>query len=116
MEGTLTFDAARAAEGKLIFATPFLSSRDMASAAKARALVTTAGGPQAQAFAARAGIPGVDLPRGSWDEGTGLTLELPIWKAGPGGVRVAAERRRALLREGDKVRVDGRRGTLEVLP
>ncbi|MBI5597382.1 MAG: hypothetical protein HY928_14915 [Elusimicrobia bacterium] len=116
VEGPLTFDAARAAEGKLIFATPFLSSRDMQSAAKARAVVPTAGGPQAQAFAARAGIPGVDVPRGSWDEGTGLMLELPLWKAGPGGGRVASERRRALLREGDKVRVDGRRGTLEILP
>lgn len=116
VEGAVTFDAARAAEGSLVFVTPFLSAGDRRIAAKARAIVTTAGGPQAAAFAARAGIPAVDLPRGSWDEGTGLSLELPIWRAGAAGARLASERRRVLLREGDKVRVDGRRGTLEILP
>ncbi|TPW19228.1 MAG: hypothetical protein FD126_2898, partial [Elusimicrobia bacterium] len=49
----------------------------------------------------------VDLPRASWSDGAGLSVELPgVGKGAP---------KRALIREGDRVRVDGRRGTLELL-
>ncbi|TBR26360.1 hypothetical protein EPO15_00285 [bacterium] len=107
VEGPVTFDASRAADGSAVFVTPYLTPNDRARARKARAIVSTAGGPLVAVVAGRAAIPAVDLPRGSWAEGAGLSVELPAaGKAAP---------KRALIREGDRVRVDGRRGTVELL-
>lgn len=107
VEGPVTFDVGRAADGSSIFLTPYLTPNDRARARKAKAIVSSAGGPPVAVLAGRAGVPAVDLPRASWSDGAGLSVELPaVGKAAP---------KRALIREGDRVRVDGRRGTLELL-
>lgn len=116
VEGPITFDAARAAEGGKIFVTPYLAAADRVLARKAKAIVSTSGGPAVAVVAARAGIPAVDLVRGSWADGAGLALEQPVWGPVRGAGRAVMELRRILLREGDRVRVDGRRGTVELLP
>lgn len=107
VDGPVTFDVARAADGSSVFVTPYLTPNDRARARKAKAIISTAGGPLVAVVAGRAGVPAVDLPRASWSEGAGLSVELPaVGRAAP---------RRALIREGDRVRVDGRRGTVELL-
>jgi hypothetical protein len=101
----MTYDRGKALLGGRIYAAPYVSAADVPALAKSAALLTTHGGPQSFIFAAAAGIPCVQLPRASWGAG-GLSIEDEPPRASSDG---------RILREGSRVRLDPKAGTIEVL-
>jgi len=115
----VTYDRARATQGDSIFLTPYVSAGDREAVRRCRALVTTAGGPQAAILAGISGIPALDLGQAEWSEGSGLRVEQTVFgppKNYQGVVlRPAAQRRWLAVRDGDALRLDPERGLVEFL-
>jgi len=117
----LTYDKAKAAQGGVVFATPYAAPDEAAAMKGGRGLILTSGwGSTYVALAGRVGVPAFLLSGAKWTE-AGLRVDaIRFGKAtlGPRGVGVSRVESRATstLREGAVVRLDGRRGRVSIVP
>jgi len=118
VEGVLTFSRNKAALGGAVFATPALSPADASLLPRLAGLLTTGGGPSSAALAAFAGVPHVRAARAAWVP-AGLEFDEPLLgkarRAAGLELRPVSGRRRRLLREGERVRLDPATGEWSAL-
>jgi hypothetical protein len=110
VSGEITYDKGKASRGGVIFISPYVGAKEQKAVAGATGLVTTQGGWMARILAARAGIPAINFPQGRWNDGAGLSLEMPLYN-GKGRFIGWGE---TLLREGDRIRIE--KDALHLIP
>jgi hypothetical protein len=118
VSGVVTYDPGRV-DSSSIFVTPYLRSGDAEILAKAAGVVTTDGGVDDVFASVLSGKTVLDLFGARWSDRSGLKLEAPIF--GPpvsisgASLRRVSGRRHLFLREGDRVRLNTKSGSVEII-
>jgi phosphohistidine swiveling domain-containing protein len=118
--GPVSFDRANGPAGSIL-AAPFTTPDDLAAIARSAGVITTGGGALSHASITtrELGLPSVILPDGRWGKGSlglGFVRQGEIRRL-PGGVQAAGLEpvEDPVLREGDRVRIDGKSGAVELV-
>jgi hypothetical protein len=118
VEGVVTYDPKRV-ESTSIFVTPYLRPADKKTLSLANGVLTTDGGIDDAFAGVLAGKTVLNLYHSQWSDRSGLRLEIPVYGR---AVEINGQRVRGVsggqwlfLREGDRVRLNPKKGVLEII-